>query len=336
MEWCKVGETALVFFITALILFLSWLFYFIKHENILTRKEYFCGSLGVAIIITVAYVFGHYGLLTNYFNDSAVFSVITSIGIGGTILGIYFAVRQTKDATAQTKIIADLQKLAENKIEDYKSFYKAAIEVLNHKDREYLHFSGPTLLPGHALFDNEEYTSKDGKYSKALMTFAGFLKDESLGQERTKIILPIDIGLLYNDFKTSTKIKNLISRGANKINFDNLLGALHYILHDLAAKSLIATAETESPFLNSFYLSTGGIMLYAVTFNEYEKKDSNSVSDDIPNIIIGLKTDNRFIVKEFERRFLEQWKIYQENDQILNAYNENHPFFSTLKQKTKP
>jgi len=205
--------------------------------------------------------------------------------------------------------------LAEDKIESYKSFYKAAIKLLKDDDGDYLYFSGSTLVPGHITYGDETYVGKFGHYAESLTERAKELykkkenKQQQDNKQFSKFILPQDFNKSYKRYEGKS-YKNYSRDGnfdGNDIEaFKRKIEEVKYLKKVLSDHSEIRYVDLdEHPFINSsFYLSNGKAMIYAMAFR-YEQADIMDNEEELP--FVGFQTKNKRIIEAFEKRFTRQW-----------------------------
>jgi uncharacterized membrane protein (DUF106 family) len=278
----------IVILIAIAILFFLWVLYFSKHKNVLNREKYLVGSFIVVMLIIIAYIVGHNQFLSNHFNGSAVFNVVTFIGIGVTFLGVYIAYEQSK--------------FINDRIYGYDEFYDKILSLIKeiddnkNSDEIILQFSGQTLIPGQLSYSNKEkIESYRGKI--AALSQIGQMKKKmefiTLNEDLTKIA--------YNE------VKNERVNGLTKRSIDKALEDLNTLKGNVEKQTIKIKDENMKGIIENYYISNGRTAIYATSLH-YLEFSANSKNKNFKKLgieLIGFRTTDRTIVNAFKDKFVK-------------------------------
>lgn len=271
--------------------------HFLKnHIRGLYRKPLLAISLSVLILIFLSYCFERNGV--GLFVNSNLLSILSIVGILGTIIGVILTYEQLK--------------IAEDRIDGYEKLYSELRELIKPKSNiKYFQFYGPTLIPGHIAYGDEKdidnYYNKLGELAKEL-------------KNKFELIVPskelnIKAYSYYND-----KVVNNVKFTSSDI--EKKLEELETLQGELTLNKVeISLEKTRIEIIDNFYFSNGKTAIYVIPLHFLEaiagsdvvteekktkkKEDSKNNNNKMHPELIGFKTTNRSIVKAFEQSFIK-------------------------------
>jgi len=274
------------------------------------RKILVVGASLVLIVLVIAIIFDTINTSTNehvYKISDSIFYAIFGILVGFlTLFGLYLTYEQLI--------------LMEDRIDSYEDFYEVAIKLLNENRSKFVHFSGSTLMPGHISFGDENYVGEHGSYFGALDTRIRKFHEKNKGKKDfSKFILPEDYEVPYEKY-LNKKYKN---RGSGN-DFDGTQKSINdkkeemqHIQSRVEHYSIIKKEKSDSSFLNSFYLSNGKTMIFAMSITHEQAEIINGEDKEIRPVFVGFKTQKASIIDAFEERFDRQWNNIKETSPNL-------------------
>jgi len=256
-------------------------------------------------------------------NDNGHSTIITTFI--GSIIGIVTIVGFLKTA--------DMIRDKSEKIDDYRVFYKACIDIIEESskrgsepaEQEYeLIFSGGTIIPGAFFEDFKDFTSKkkkDGYYGK----FNDFIKNLEKNNHKVKFILPL---ITEDDFRCKAE-EYRSNHSIEKSTVDNAIEEYKEFFQpnvDCLKKMEIGVVTVFDDIIDYYYMSNGKSMVFATTLNttiddKLEQSDlatdTKNKSSKLPPIIIGIKSDNPVLIHNLNVKFNNLWKELERQDLIL-------------------
>ncbi|MEA4851500.1 MAG: hypothetical protein VB126_08620 [Paludibacter sp.] len=258
-------------------------------------------TISVILIIVVAFFVEKNG--QGLFVNSNILSILSIVGIIGTIIGVLLTYEQLK--------------IAEDRIDGYESFYKEVNELLCKKDTRSLQFYGPTLIPGHIAYN---YKNDIDKYKRALQDNIEVLTKDPQNK--------IDL-ILYSEKQNLNAYNNYLHDLVNKTKIEpsviesklKELKKFQEVLNVFINNSItIIDDSTKVNLIDNYYFSNGVTAIYAVplhyqvALSEKNGKNKSEKNRKLTPQLIGFKTTNRSIVQAFESKFDELKQNLNKND----------------------
>jgi hypothetical protein len=267
--------------------------HFLKsHIRGLYRKPLLAISLSVLILIFLSYCFERNGV--GLFVNSNLLSILSVVGILGTIIGVILTYEQLK--------------IAEDRIDGYEKLYSELHNMMEDKSNiKKFQFYGPTIIPGQIAYGNEEDIKLYRNQIYALVSrlnknFEVIVPSEKLNTEAYSYY---NNQVINNKTYDSPEILKLLKE----------IKSLQDTIGD--NEGVITEEKSKVEIIDNFYFSNGYTVIYAIPLHfqvaiagaeniTSENKDKNSSNNGkMHPELIGFKTTNRSIVKAFELSFIK-------------------------------
>lgn len=255
-------------------------------------------SISTIVLILIALMFEQDG--KNVFANSNIISILSVVGIIGTIIGVILTYEQLK--------------IAEDRIDGYEKLYDEVFDLLKDETSTGFQYYGSTLIPGHIAYGE---LKEINKYQSEIYSMIVRISDK----EKVKIIVPV--ANLYDEsykpyINKSYKKKKYTQEEVDKKVLE--IQAFQKSIIDRQCQVTQVHKKNEIGLIDSFYFSNGKTVIYVVPLHyqvaRAEVSESHKTAGDIDPTLIGFKTKNRAIIRSFEQKFVELQNQFRllEND----------------------
>jgi hypothetical protein len=263
-----------------------------KKFSGVSKKPILVISVSVLVLIILSYFLEKNGI--GLFVNSNILSILSIVGILGTIIGVILTYEQLK--------------IAEDRIDGYIKLYSELKKLMSEKNIKKFQFYGPTIIPGHIAYGDRNDIKE---YKKLIYDLVDELK------KKFEIIVPSDELYIEAYSHYADQFINNIHYPQSKIT--KLLEEANELQKTILDNEGDLTQEkSKIEIIDNFYFSNGITVIYAIPLHfqvaiagsessvssqTTKKSDGNSNKNSMHPELIGFKTTNRSIVKAFELNF---------------------------------